>query len=114
MQVIVKLTMPTDLGTHTPFDKHQARTDVWDAGPNQFAQEPIFCPRPGAEAEDDGWIFTMVYDTVTDKSHLAILDAQDLKAGPVACIKLPYRIPFGALDQQHAKPSSPPVIFGLS
>ena len=87
--------MPTGLGTDTPFEQHAAKIDVWDAGPNQFAQEPIFCPRAGAEEEDDGWVFTMVYDTPTDRSHLAILNAQDLKAGPVARIKLPHKIPFG-------------------
>lgn len=87
--------MPTELGTDTAFNQHEAKVDVWDAGPDQFAQEPIFCPRPGGTDEDDGWVFTMVYDTPTDRSHLAILNAQDLKAGPVARIKLPHQIPFG-------------------
>ena len=90
--------MPTDLGTETPFDKQAAKVDVWDAGPDQYAQEPIFCPKPGAKEEDDGWIFTMVYDTLTDRSQLAILNAQDLEAGPIARIKLPHKIPFGELD----------------
>ena len=87
--------MPTGLGTNTAFDQHETKVDVWDAGPDQYAQEPIFCPRPGANDEDDGWVFTMVYDTLTDTSQLAILNAQDLKAGPVARIKLPHKIPFG-------------------
>ena len=95
VQVTVKLTMPTGLGADSAFHQQEAKVDVWDAGPDQFAQEPIFCPRPGASNEDDGWVFTMVYDTLTDRSHLAILNAQDLKAGPVARIKLPHQIPFG-------------------
>lgn len=94
-QVVVKVTMPPGVGSDTPFEEHQAQVDVWDAGSDQFAQEPIFCPRPGGKEEDDGWIFTMVYDTLTDCSHLAILNAQDLRAGPVARIKLPHKIPFG-------------------
>ena len=95
VQVTVKVTMPTSLGTDTVFHQQEAKVDVWDAGPDQFAQEPIFCPRTGASDEDDGWVFTMVYDTLRDRSHLAILNAQDLKAGPVARIKLPHQIPFG-------------------
>lgn len=88
--------MPPSLGTDTPFDASKASTEIWDAGPDQFAQEPIFCPRPGAQEEDEGWILTMVYDCKSDKSQLVILDAQNLKAGPVAQIKLHHRIPYGS------------------
>jgi carotenoid cleavage dioxygenase-like enzyme len=95
MQVVMKISMPPGLGTDTPFSQQQASTDVWDAGPDQFAQEPIFCPRPDAQTEDDGCVFTMVYDSVSDCSHLAVLDAKNLKSGPVARIKLPQRIPYG-------------------
>ena len=87
--------MPDKLGTETAFEAHEARTDIWDGGPDQFAQEPIFCPRPGAKEEDDGWVLTMVYDCKTDSSQLVILNAQNLEAGPVARIKLNHRIPYG-------------------
>ena len=97
VQVIAKVSMPPSLGTDTAFDASQASTDIWDAGRDQFAQEPIFCPRPGAKEEDEGWILTMVYDCKTDSSQLVILDAQNLKAGPVARIKLQHRIPYGRL-----------------
>lgn len=95
MQVVLKVTMATELGTDTPFDKHEVVTDIWDAGPDQFSQEPIFVPRPGASDEDDGWVMSMVYDCASDLTQLVILDAQNLKAGPVARIKLPHRIPYG-------------------
>lgn len=95
LQVVVKVSMPQGLGTDTPFSQQQASADVWDAGPDQFAQEPIFCPRPDAQTEDDGWVFTMVYDSVSDCSHLAVLDARHLQRGPIARIKLPQRIPYG-------------------
>lgn len=89
--------MPTNLGTDTAFDLQEVSTDIWDAGPDQFSQEPIFVPRPGATEEDDGWVLTMVYDCHSDRSQLVILDASKLKAGPVARIKLPHRIPYGKL-----------------
>ena len=95
LQNVVKVSMPPGLGTDTPFSQQEPDKDVWDAGPDQFAQEPIFCPRPDAQAEDDGWVLVMVYNSVTDRSHLVILDAQDLKKGPVARVKLPQMIPYG-------------------
>ena len=58
-------------------------------------QEPIFVPRPGGEAEDDGWVLTMVYNSGSDRTELAILDAQQLSEGPVARICLPHHIPYG-------------------
>lgn len=91
--------MPTSLGTDKAFVQHGVKTDVWDAGPDHFAQEPIFCSRPGAEEEDDGWIFSMVYNARADSSYLAILNAKDLEAGPVARIKLPHKIPYGMLQK---------------
>ena len=95
LQNVVKLSMAPGLGTETPFRQQEARRDVWDAGPDQFAQEPIFCPRPNAQTEDEGWVLTMVYDAASDHTHLVVLDAQDLRSGPVARIKLPQRIPYG-------------------
>ena len=91
--------MPTSLGTDKAFVQHEVKTDVWDAGPDHFAQEPIFCSRPDAKEEDDGWIFSMVYNARADSSYLAILNAKDLEAGPVARIKLPHKIPYGMLQK---------------
>ena len=93
----MKLTLPTDLGVDTPFDVQAVSRDIWDAGSDQFAQEPIFCPRPGSSREDDGWLLVRVYDVKSDRTQLVILDATDLKAGPVARVKLPHRIPYGTL-----------------
>ncbi len=44
-------------------------------------------------AEDDGVLMGYVYDQSTDRSELAILDAQTLQ--DVASIKLPHRVPAG-------------------
>lgn len=52
-------------------------------------------PRPGGQAEDDGWVLTMVYNSGTERTELAILDAQQLSKGPVARICLPHHIPYG-------------------
>ena len=46
-----------------------------------WPQEPIFVPRPGGTAEDDGWVMTLVYDANEQRTRLAILDARNLSGG---------------------------------
>jgi len=50
---------------------------------------------PGGEGEGDGWLLTFVYDHAAGTSDLAILNALDVTAGPVAEIRLPRRVPDG-------------------
>jgi carotenoid cleavage dioxygenase len=57
--------------------------------------EPVFVPRPGATAEDDGWVLVCVYRRATDTSDVVLLDARDLGGEPVATVRLPRRIPAG-------------------
>jgi len=66
---------------------------VFNPGKNRWCQEPIYVPRPGAEAEDDGWVLTIVYDSAADRSELVILDAKNM--GEEATIKLPFAMPPG-------------------
>ena len=40
-------------------------------------------------------MLTVVYDGVRDGSYLAVLDAQNLDAKPLATCRLPHRIPMG-------------------
>ena len=46
-------------------------------------------------AEGEGWLLTYVYNHFSNKSYLAILDAQDVESGPVGSIEMPQRVPFG-------------------
>ena len=55
--------------------------------------EFVFHPSSATAAEDDGVLMGFVYDAPTDRSELAILDAQTLQ--DVASIKLPHRVPTG-------------------
>jgi hypothetical protein len=45
--------------------------------------------------EGDGWVLSVIYRGGTDRSDLAIYDAQNLGAGPIALARLPRRVPFG-------------------
>ena len=65
------------------------------AGHDMTPGEPIFVPRAGACAEDDGWIMAVWWDPRRNVSEMVILAAQDLDGEPVARIKLDHRVPLG-------------------
>ncbi|GAA3810932.1 carotenoid oxygenase family protein [Sphaerisporangium flaviroseum] len=60
--------------------------------------EAVFVPRgdrPSTSGEDDGYLMTFAHDRARGTGYLAILDAADLGAAPVAEIHVPVRIPTG-------------------
>jgi all-trans-8'-apo-beta-carotenal 15,15'-oxygenase len=76
----------------------------WSAAPAAFVNEPVFIPRSPADessgchtqvhgAEDEGWVLTMIYDGVRDKSAIVILDATTMT--PVARLNLKHHVPYG-------------------
>lgn len=64
-------------------------------GPSQVSGEHVFAPDPGGTAENDGWLMSFVTDRETEASELAIIDARDVAAGPVARIQMQARVPIG-------------------
>jgi carotenoid cleavage dioxygenase-like enzyme len=76
-------------------DLERATTEVHDYGPGRMTSEAIFVRKPGATAEDEGWIMSYVYDQERDLSDVVILDAQNFAGEPVATIRLPVRVPYG-------------------
>ena len=75
------------------FDHETGDEIVWDPGPGRFPSEPVFAPRPGAPAEDDGWLLTTVYDIGTDRSWVTVLDADDMQRGPRARVCFDQPLP---------------------
>ncbi len=63
--------------------------------PGVYASESPMAPRPGATAEDAGWVVTFVTDTNRDCSECHVFDAAHIDAGPIARVALPARIPSG-------------------
>ena len=49
--------------------------------------------RPGATAEDDGWVLDLVWNGARQSSDLVILDASDLRE--LAVLELPLAVPHG-------------------
>ena len=81
LQAIKKLDLSTGEG------------QVWSAAPRGFVSEPLMVPRPGASAEDDGWVLCLVWNGARCASDLVILDAASL--AEVAVLELPLAVPHG-------------------
>lgn len=58
-----------------------------------YANKPLFVPAPGAIKEDNGIVFAVVFNSITKKSFLLILDAQ--KFTELGRAELPHYIPLG-------------------
>ncbi|MFJ9249644.1 carotenoid oxygenase family protein [Streptomyces sp. NPDC101776] len=72
-------------------DRTELKTIPGLTAPN----EPVFVPREGATAEDDGWVLSTWYDAAQDRSEVVVQNAQDFTGTPVARIKLNHRMPLG-------------------
>ncbi|MDC1368668.1 carotenoid oxygenase family protein, partial [Pseudomonadales bacterium] len=77
------------------FDNETQTTVTFNYGDNRFGGEAVFAPKVGAQSEDDGYLICFVQDETTGQSECLILDAQNVAAGPVATIFVPYRVPYG-------------------
>jgi carotenoid cleavage dioxygenase len=78
---------------YTKFDHATARTQTYHAGDTVALQECCFAPRRPDAPEGDGYILGMAEQLLEcSRSDLLILDTADLGAGPVATVRLPFRI----------------------
>ncbi|MBK5116858.1 MAG: carotenoid oxygenase family protein, partial [Thermoleophilia bacterium] len=73
-------------------DLEQRSTLDWNQA-GCYPGEPVFVARPGAQAEDDGLLLSVVLDSNSGGSFLLVLDASDLSE--IARADAPHHIPFG-------------------
>ena len=73
--------------------RDDGRVQRWRADVDEAVTEPVFVPRPGGGAEDDGWVLTLVQDGRADASCLAVLDAARIEAGPIARVWFDHPVP---------------------
>jgi len=78
--------------TWTRFEHAQRRTQSWFAGPDSGVQECCFVPRSPGAPEGDGYLIGVVDRMIEARSDLVILDAQRLAEGPLATVRMPFRI----------------------
>ena len=85
-----------ELGSIIKHDFQNSSRVSWDPGPTRHSAEPYFVPGDPKDASDDaGWVLSFVHDDATAETVLAVLDATDVAAGPVAEIVMPRRVPYG-------------------
>ena len=72
------------------WDLQTGTLKFWEPGPESAIQEAKFVPKgPG---EGNGYLLVPVNRLAENRSDLAILDALDIEAGPIALIKMPIRL----------------------
>jgi beta,beta-carotene 9',10'-dioxygenase len=75
------------------------KTDVESGSTTEWAEdgcspgEPVFVAAPGAQAEDEGVLLSVVFDSSSGRSFMLVLDAADL--AEVARAEAPHGIPYG-------------------
>lgn len=62
----------------------------------KYLGQPVFAPRVGATAEDDGYLIAFVLDEKGANSQVYIWDGRSIGEGPVCQIQLPRRVPGGS------------------
>ena len=87
-----QLTGATRLYKH---DLDDGSRRVHEFGDGHLPGEFVFVPASADAAEDEGWLLGMVINVADETTDLAILDARNFEAPPVASIRLPHRIPPG-------------------
>ncbi len=59
----------------------------------QRITEPLFVPRAGATAEDDGWLVALSHDGPTNRAFLSVYDAARIPEGPIARAWFDHQVP---------------------
>jgi len=77
------------------FDTASGKEDFYHFGPGSAAGELVVAPRVGATHEADGYAMTLVHRANSPTSELAIFAATDIAAGPIATVRIPFRVPSG-------------------
>lgn len=76
------------------YDWRDQSEDVWWAGPRSTLQEPAFIPNANG-GEGEGWLITLINRLDVLRNDIGVWDAQNLAAGPVATIHLPFKLKMG-------------------
>lgn len=76
-------------------DHQTGKNEIYDVGEACATNEPVFVPKSADSAEGEGFLLANVYDDNSKATHLVILDAENVSAGPLAKAYLDHRVPFG-------------------
>jgi carotenoid cleavage dioxygenase len=78
--------------TWTRFEHGQRRTQSFFVGADSGLQESCFVPRSQNAPEGDGYLIGIADRPFESRSDLLVLDAQRLAEGPLATVRMPFRL----------------------
>ncbi len=76
-------------------DHRTGRHVLFGFEPQDELSEAVFVPHAADGGEDEGWLLAVLWSARPARSELLVFEAAGLKAGPIARVLLPRRIPFG-------------------
>jgi carotenoid cleavage dioxygenase len=66
--------------------------ELWNAGTRESLAEPVFAPKSAKAREGEGYLLAVSYHMDENlRSDLVILDAERVKDGPIARVRLPVQ-----------------------
>lgn len=86
-------------GFNTVLTTDGKRTQRHDYGAGWLAEEHVYVPHPHNTDENAGWVLGTAYHWPSEKTTLAVFNAGQINAGPVARVQLPYGLPLGLHGQ---------------
>jgi carotenoid cleavage dioxygenase len=81
------------LNTVNLIDTDSGKADSYGFGAGWQVEEHVLVPRRGARSETDGYLVGVAQDTRRGQTVMTVFDAHNIKAGPRALARLPYRAP---------------------
>ena len=82
-----------NLGAIGKLDHATGRVTSHALPESQRATEPLFVPRPGSTAEDDGFVVALCHDGPSDRAFVAVYDAKRIPDGPLARAWFDHQVP---------------------
>ena len=76
-------------------DLKTGRTQHYQPPLGDYCGEPIFVERSSDAAEGDGWVLSVIWRAAENRSDLAVFNAGEVAAGPIALAHLSHRVPAG-------------------
>jgi all-trans-8'-apo-beta-carotenal 15,15'-oxygenase len=74
-------------------DIQTGKREYWYAPLHTYCEEVVVIPKENGKDEDDVYLMVTMFDSVKDKSCVAILDGKDIGSGPVSTTWLRLHLP---------------------
>ena len=94
LSTIIENGTPYGFNAFQKVDHDTGELRIHDFGEGRFSSEPNFVPSGKTDAEDDGYLVSIVYNHARAKSEVVIVDARDMQR-ELAVIPLEHHVPFG-------------------